>query len=364
MKILLVTMEYPPDRGGVGNYYFNLVKNLTDHQVEVFKADDSSFYKFFWPRWIKLFFAIKKIIRQEKPDLIWVGQVLPIGEAVYLIKKFFKIPYFVSTHGMDIRLPQKSARKKMAMLKVLQSAEFMTANSQYTKDQLLKLGIKEEKIEVVYPCPHINLKLKAQSSKLEEIKERLNIKDKKIILTVGRLVKRKGQEMVIKLMPRLLEKFPNLVYLIIGEGIDSSKLKAQSSKLGLNDKIVFLEHVSDEELPLYYQLADVFVMPARDLDGDVEGFGMVYLEAANVGLPVIAGKSGGAAEAVVDGQTGLLVNPEDENDVYEKIVKLLSDEGLRNKMGEMGKLRVKRDFQWSGQAMLLSNKIQIPSYKK
>ena len=117
-------------------------------------------------------------------------------------------------------------------------------------------------------------------------------------------------------------------------------------------------------MPLYYQLADVFVMPARDLDGDVEGFGMVYLEAANFGLPVIAGKSGGAAEAVVDGQTGLLVNPEDENDVYEKIVKLLSDEGLRNKMGEMGKLRVKRDFQWSGQAMLLSNKIQIPSYKK
>ena len=112
MKILLITMEYPPDRGGVGNYYFNLVKNLYGHQIEVLKADRSSFYKFFWPKWLKLYFKVKQQVKKNKPDLIWVGQVLPIGTVAYLIEKFFKIPYFVSTHGMDIMLPQKNLRKK------------------------------------------------------------------------------------------------------------------------------------------------------------------------------------------------------------------------------------------------------------
>ncbi|MFA6304727.1 MAG: glycosyltransferase family 4 protein [Patescibacteria group bacterium] len=362
MKILLVTMEWPPFKGGVGNYYFNLVKNLTGQQIKVFEVGPKLFYRFFWPKWLKLFFEIRRQIKKEKPDLIWVGQVLPVGEATYLIKKFFHIPYFVSTHGLDIMLPQRSLRKEKALKQVLDNAEFITANSNFTKNELLNLGYDDNKVVVVYPCPHVSLNLKADSSKLEEIKQNLSLQGKKVLLTVGRLVKRKGQDAVIKALPELLQKFPNLVYLIVGEGPESLKLKTQSLKLGLENKVIFLANVSDEELSWYYQTADVFVMPAQNLAGDVEGFGIVYLEAASFGLPVVAASCGGVMEAVLNEQTGLLVEPSNSKDLIEKISRLLADQEFHQRLGNAAKARVEQEFIWSKQAGAL-NKI-IQSYAK
>ncbi|MDP2586551.1 MAG: glycosyltransferase family 4 protein [Candidatus Komeilibacteria bacterium] len=356
MKLLLITMEWPPFKGGVGNYYFNLVQNLSGHQVSVLEVGSTSFYKYFWPKWLKLFFQIRKLVKKDRPDLIWVGQVLPIGTVALLIKKFFKIPYFVSTHGLDIMLPQKSLRKEKIMRRVLNESKFITSNSKFTKKQLLNLEIPEEKIEVIYPCPNI----KAVTSSLEQIRElkrELGLEDKKVLLTVGRLVNRKGQQKVIQAMPALVKKFPEMVYLVIGDGPEGEKLKAQSLKLGLKNKVIFLANISDEELPAYYQLADLFVMPAENLAGDVEGFGIVYLEAAMFGLPSVAGKSGGVMEAVIDGQTGLLVDPNNQDDLAEKISFLLSDKELRQQFSVNGRIRVERDFIWNKQAAKLNKRI-------
>lgn len=356
MKILLLTMEWPPFKGGVGNYYFNLVQNLSGHQVSVLEVGSTSFYQYFWPKWLKLFFAARQTVKKNRPDLIWVGQVLPIGTVAYLIKKFYKIPYFVSTHGLDIMLPQKSSRKEKTMKRVLNEARFITANSKFTKRELLNLEIPEEKIEVIYPCPNI----KAATVSLEqirELKQELGLEDKKVLLTVGRLVNRKGQQKVIQAMPALLKKFPELVYLVVGDGPASAKLKTQSLNLGLKNKVIFLANVSNEELPIYYQLSDIFVMPAENLAGDVEGFGIVYLEAAMFGLPSVAGKSGGVMEAVIDGQTGLLVEPNNQEDLVQKICLLLDDRNLHQKLSFEGKARVERDWQWDNQAAKLNKRI-------
>lgn len=356
MRVLLITMEWPPFKGGAGNYYFNLTENLSDCRVKVLQAGSSSFYKFFWPKWLKLFFKVRQLVKKDRPDLIWVGQVLPIGTVAYLIKKFLKIPYFVSTHGLDIMLPQKSSRKEKIMRRVLNEAQFITANSKFTKKELLNLDIAEEKIEVIYPCP--NIKAAAVSlEQIRELKQELNLEDKRVLLTVGRLVKRKGQVKVIQALPALLKKFPELVYVVVGNGPESAILKAKSLKLGLKNKVIFLANISNEELPTYYQLSDIFVMPAENLAGDVEGFGIVYLEAAMLGLPSVAGKSGGVTEAILDGQTGLLVEPDNQEDLVQKISLLLEDQNLYQKLSAGGKARVEQDFQWDKQAAKLNKRI-------
>lgn len=365
MKILLITMEWPPFKGGVGNYYFNLTNELAKQgiaiQVMIPQARLESrsqklnlavsvcpfFYRFFWPKWLKLYFEIKKTVKQFKPDLIWVGQVLPVGEAAYLIKKNLKIPYFVSTHGLDILLPQKSLRKDKILKNILNNAAFITANSEFTKKELLDLEIPEEKIEIVYPCPNIKNN--------QTIKKSGN---QKTLLTVGRLVKRKGQEKVIDAMPHLLKKFPDLNYLIIGEGPEKNNLEQKIKNLKLVNKVKILDNVINSELAEYYSSADIFVMPVENLEGDAEGFGIVYLEAALFGLPVIGGNSGGAKEAILDNQTGLLVEPNNQQDLIEKITLLLEDTVLAEKLGWAGKNRVLKEFIWKNQADKLINQIK------
>ena len=424
MKILLVTMEFPPFRGGVGNYYYNLIKNLGGVETVALVSQETSnnksasaeatadgpadmqetnkfqiinskfqspiipdsigegtkskiqsssrqvqggakfrviyssfFYRYFWPKWLKLFFEVRKIIKKEKFDLIWCGQVLPVGAVCYLINKFFKIPYFVSNHGMDIMLPQKSSRKKKLMMKVLQSAKFITANSQYTKNQLLKLGINDRKIQVIYPCSNIAGEFIALEGKAAQIRQKLGLKGSKILLSVGRLVKRKGYDKVIEALAQLSAQYPNLAYLIVGQGPEKENFQFSIFNFQLKDKVKIFDDVSDEDLPYYYQLADIFMMPARDIQGDVEGFGLVYLEAANFKLPVIAGRSGGAAEAVIDNETGIMVDPESVEEIKEAIIKLLNDEQLRNQLGENGYLRSQKEFNWARQADKLEDLI-------
>lgn len=359
-------MEWPPFKGGVGNYYFNLTNELVKQGIEMkvmipeAKLENESqkpnltvfacpfFYRFFWPKWLRLYFEIKKTLKNFKPDLIWVGQVLPVGEAVYLIKQNFKIPYFVSTHGLDILMPQKKLRKDKILKKILNNAEFITANSEFTKKELLDLEIPDEKIEITYPCPNI------QNNPSQRL---VDPWPKKTLLTVGRLVKRKGQEKVIEAMPKLLEKFPDLTYLIIGEGPDKNNLEQKIENLNLNSKIKILNNIINSELAEYYSSADIFVMPVENLEGDAEGFGIVYLEAALFGLPVIGGKSGGAKEAILDNETGLLVEPGNQKDLIEKITLLLEDRVLAEKLGEAGKERVLKEFIWKNQADKLMLKL-------
>lgn len=377
MKILLVTMEYPPFRGGVGNYYYNLIQYsvyidftvLTNNQTQNSNSklkivNQSLFYKYFWPRWLKLFFIVRKLIKQEKYDLIWSGQILPVGTVCYLINKFYNIPYFVSTHGMDIMLPQKSARKKKLMTKVLQAAKFITANSRFTQKQLVKLGIDANKIEVIYPCANISSKSQTssfsedQSNKIQVIKDKYGLNDKKILLTVGRLVKRKGQDMIIEAVNQLKNQYPDLMYLIVGDGPERENFQLSIANFQLQDQVIIINDVGDDDLPLYYQLADIFIMPSRDIEGDAEGFGIVYLEAASFGLAVIAGKSGGTGEAVVDGKTGILVNPENVEEIKSAVVNLLENEPYRRQLGRNGKIRGEKEFNWIDQALILRNKIK------
>lgn len=343
-KALLVTLEYPPQVGGVANYCSNLVKYLPTEKIEVLTNQHHELLaKRKYLPWLKSFKKIRKIVREKNIDVLIIGQVLPLGTVAWLLNKYYKIPYIVLTYAMDVTFPQRYPRKKSLMQKIFNNAEKIITISRYTKYEIYKLlnNRDQGKIEIISPAPNIN------PEKFPITNSQFSNKEEKIILSVGRLVARKGYDTVIKSLPIILSKIPNLKYVIIGSGEYKKTLLDLVKKLNLQDKVIFKENLSDEKVAQYYHDCDVFIMPSRETqERDVEGFGLVYLEANSFGKPVIAGKSGGVEDAVIDGQTGFLVEPEDKQMIADAAIKILNNKDLANKLGEQGKLRVNREFSW------------------
>lgn len=371
-KSLLITLEFPPQIGGVGNYLFNIVNYFPTQDIvvlaektptlppftnyKVYQKKLLTTFKFIWPKWIFLFFLAKKIIKKESIKYIQVSHALPVGTVALMIKKCLGLPYLVYTHGMDILLPQSSKRKTRLIKSIFNNADRVIANSRFTKDELLKLGVDDEKITIVHPCAN-SVPKKIDLKKQEEIVNKYHLQDKKMLFTVGRLVTRKGHDLVIKSLRKVIERFPNVVYLVSGDGPNKQNLINLTDAMNLSDKVIFLGEISDDDLQIFYRLCNIFIMPAREIKekGDVEGFGLVFLEASLFAKPVIGGKSGGQPDAIEDGYSGLLVNPNDENEIANAIIKLLESPELAEKLGQQGRQRVLEKFRWDEEAKKIIN---------
>lgn len=332
-KTLVLTHEYYPFFGGVARYCFDLFKHfdkadylvLCDHQ-EVLTQDNIWHFKFknkfVKPSWLFSFFKLAKIIKTEKIEQIFTPNILPLGSICYYLNKFFKLPYIISLHGLDINLALKN--KKNLALKILANANYIICNSQSTAKIIANLNINKNKIKVIYPGRDFNCDV--DQARLLNLKKALNISDtQKVILTVGRLNKRKGHDLIIKALSEIKHDF---LYLIVGRGEEELSLRNLVAKYKLEAKVRFFNNISDEELAYYYRLADLFVLANRESKEDIEGFGIVLLNAASCSLPIIAGKSGGVLEIFTDQKNALLVASEDVEDVKEKINLLLTDKNL------------------------------------
>ena len=359
-KILLVTIDFWPKIGGVANYYFNLCRHLEKDRIVVLTQRNgeqilppAQSFKIYrknlvagrgiWPRWLPMLWQIWQVVRKEKVELIWVGEVLPSGTAIYFLSKFLKLPYIVSCHGNDILQAEKFRRKKKLAEKILRGAKWVTVNSQYTGELVKSLGVSRDKIKVVHPgVTSIN----QEQSAFQSGGQAGGRKSKKILLSIGRLVERKGFDKVIEALPKVWQKLPDLVYALIGSGEDEKRIKNLIDK-GNQDKIIFInKKISDEEKWAWFEQCAVFIMVPRADGDDTEGFGIVYLEANSFGKPVIAGNVGGVPDAVEDGVSGLLVNPENEDEIAGAIIKLFCDDNLREKLGRQGKARAEEKFNW------------------
>ncbi|MBI3290942.1 glycosyltransferase family 4 protein [Candidatus Falkowbacteria bacterium] len=380
-KSLLVTLAFPPQVGGEQAFYYNVCKNLPPDKIVVLAPQHKNAEEFdrrqnftiirknllnLFPenspknlsgllkvagsvRWMSLIKDFNLIAKSHGVELIQAGQILPIGTLALLHKKRKKTPYIFYAHGLDITLPQNFRRKKILLKKIIAEAFAIVANSHFTKDELVKLGAEPGKILVVHPCPNLIGQEPSEYEK-EEIIKNHNLTCKKIILTVGRLVERKGHDMVIKSLPKIIKALPEVVYLIVGDGPDRPRLAQLVNRLNLKNYVKFIGPVSAKNLPAYFDLADVFIMPSRQLpNGDVEGFGIVFIEANLFGKPVIGGRSGGVPEAVINGKTGLLVNPHDVEDIAEKTITLLTNQALAAKLGLQGLERAAEEFNWQDQ---------------
>ena len=307
-------MDFPPLVGGIANYYFNLAQRMPSDKIVVLMNKTANcklsvasckfriyyknfFSKLIWPHWLPLIWHVYKIAKDERIEMLWVGQVLPVGTAVFVVSKLLKIPYYISCHGNDLLRAKSISRKHKLAKKILENAEYITANTQFTKNILINdFSLPAEKIKIIYPV-NVLSRDQVNRKKVEELRRKYNLQGKRILLTVARLVKSKGVDNVIKALPRVWQEISDLVYLIVGDGLFSDELLVISGQVDKERKrIIFTGSVPHNELPNYYALADVFILTPRKTGTDTESFGIVYLEAKEFGLPIIAGNTGGVRE--------------------------------------------------------------------
>ena len=368
MKKLIVTLEYPPDIGGIATYTDQFAEALDSEEVVVlappaenseehdqkkdFKIYRRKFYypKFFWPRWLQLFFAIRGIVKEEDIDIIYLHHIIPVGYVAWMIKKLMNIPYLIFSHGIDIVSATRSGWKKMWVKKVVGQSERVIMNSKSLEERLHeRLPETEDKTTVLYPCPEQQFKQKPDQKKIKKLKNRLSLEGKQVMLTVGRLIKGKGVEYLVKLMPEILKQRPHLVWVIVGSGPQEEEIKKRIRKYNLQNVVRFVGSIEHNSLPDYYHMADLFAVPTHPYHGLEEGLGLVFLEAAAAGVPVVAGESGGVSEAVVDGKTGYVVKTFRDDEVIEKITELLDDKELAREMGSKAAQRIEEKFVWQKQ---------------
>ena len=349
LKTLLLTHEYYPFGGGVGRYCHNLFKYfppdkylvICDHP-EVKDRDNVRHLvlknKVIRPSWLFSFFKLRKIIKEQKIEQIFTANILPLGTIAYLFFRLYKIPYVISLHGLDINNALK--HKPYLTKKILQNAKKVITNSQYTLNLFKVLPLDFSKVEIIYPS--VEILPASQKEILQDLKKQYNLASgDKIILTVARLNYRKGIDLVIKALAKLNQT--NVKYLIVGSGEEKMNLENLIEQQGLSKQVVFCGRVTDQTLADLYQLADIFVMPNRDLGNDIEGFGAVFLEAASFGLPIIAGKNGGVMEILTDKVNALLVDSDDSQALFGALSKLLSDDKLAKALATAALSR-SRDF--------------------
>lgn len=341
-KVLLLTHEYFPFAGGVATYCYNIFKNFPEDKYIVLTdceevktnsniINTKLLTPYIWPHWLGGLWSVFRVVKKNKIEIIFTPNILPLGTMAYFIKKIFGLPYVISLHGLDINLALKN--KSALTKKILANAKAVICNTKYTAG-LVKDFVSADKLHIIYPSITLNSEPVAVE-KINIIKEKYNITDEKVILTVGRLVVRKGQALVI----RSLEKIKDLKikYFIIGAGPEYTNLERQIKAAGLEDKVFLLGKVSDNVLRSFYQLADIFVMPNQSLDEDLEGFGIVFLEAASHHLPIIAGPSGGVQE-IFTGQSDVIY-AESELAIRQAVQEFVSDEEKRLFYGQQAFLR-------------------------
>ena len=283
--------------------------------------------------------------RRNSIQQIHCAKVLPEGLVALFIKLVKRIPYLLYAHGEEIQTGLTSRKLRWLIPKIYNSASVIIANSRHTQALLQNIGVSPAKIHVIHPG--VNLQLFDTGNRSSRvIREKYYLGDAPVLLTVGRLQRRKGHDMVIKALPLIRAQFPQATYLIVGAGEEFAYLQALADEMGVADSVIFTGRVADEALLGYYAACDVFIMPNREIDGDIEGFGMVYLEASAAGKPVIGGRSGGTEDAILDGITGLRVDGTSVVQIADAVIALLNDPDTSRIMGERGRLRVEREFSW------------------
>jgi phosphatidyl-myo-inositol dimannoside synthase len=370
MKLLFVSQDYPPAVGGIQTYARELATRLavrTPTTVLAPAADGSDEVDIHsGPDVVRvrarpdllplaLIKALPPLAKQRRFDVSFHAQ-WQTSIAALLSRRLTGFPrrVAVAAHGRELlftpfggfagRLYDRVRRWTLA------STDALFPVSHYTKRLLLDLGAAESRIQVIH-----NGTDPAQFRPVDpaRLRRELELNGRRVILTVSRLVGRKGVDTVIEAMPAVLRAHPATTYIVVGDGPERASLESQCREHLPDADVRFLGRIPNGDLPAYYSMADFAVMPSRNVPPDVEGFGIVFLEANACGCPVIGAISGGIPDAVIDGTTGLLVPPGDASALGNAMVRLLDDEPLRTRLALNGKKRVVNEANWDRAAETL-----------
>jgi len=329
MRILLLAGSYPPESGGIAQFMHSFVRSLTAKGIGVEVIGNPKLPQ-------RGYLRRTEICRELVLDRLHGGKfdrVVASSWSPYAVR--LPEPFDVFCHGMDLLEPSGSLRYRMVMKRTLHHAARILANSRYTAELAKKFGARAENVRILYP-----------GVDCERFRPPVQRSTESIILSVGRLVARKGFDMIIRALPRLVKQIPNVSYWCVGHGPDRDRLQQLALDLKVSERIRWFGEVDESEKARLYQSAALFAMPNRITESDrsVEGFGIVFLEAGACGLPVIGGNSGGTADAIVDGETGYLVDPIDIDALTQRLLTLLNNADMRQRLGDAGRRRVMAEF--------------------
>jgi len=364
-RTLVVTNDLPPRVGGVQQYVWNVLTNLPATDVAVLAPnwpgwrDHDAAAKFPIHRWPGSFLwptedlqrLIRSLVREHDAEVVLFGHGYPLPLAGPALARR-GIPYVVLTHGAEVWLARTPAVSS-SMRRAFRQAAAVTAVSHWTARALRDLVPANGSMPVLHPG--VDAERFSPAVDGSPVRERYGLGEGKVILCVSRLVPRKGQDVLIAAMPLIRSLVPGATLLIVGDGPYRGRLEAAAA--GAPERsIMFAGEVDWADLATYYAAADVFAMPCRSRWGglEVEGFGIVYLEAAAAGKAAVAGRSGGAHEAIVDEGTGILVEGREPKAVGLAVAGLLGDAPRLARMGAAGRARVEEGFTWRKRTRRLS----------
>ena len=369
-RTLVITNDFPPRKGGIQTFIFQLLTQLYPQSVVVYTSNWSGASEYDrelpypvirikssmllpTPRRMR---EIKRIIRKYECDQVLFGALAPLGLLSQSLKRLGISNIVAITHGHE------AGWAKIPLLRLLlklsaKNVDVITYLTQYTKDQISPLLNSKSKLVQLTPAVDPSQFMPVGNAEKAQLKKKYDLADKLVLLGLSRLMPRKGFDSVIRVLPSLLKDFPNLIFVIAGGGPDQVRLTKLVRRMNLSDHVKFLGAIPYQDLSDVYNLGDVFVMPCRSRFAglDIEGFGIVYLEAAATQLPVLAGNSGGAVEAVIPGVTGELV---DSNNLFAEIHKLLSSQQLREDYGQAGRNWIIQNFSISARGETLRNLLE------
>lgn len=369
-RLLVISELFLPTKGGTTVWYDAVYRRLGGKGVHIVTADvpdaeeidrdhPNSIHRIGLKRvwWLKpesLGMYLRMLAQslllalRHRFDAVHGARALPEGLVAWIMARLLRKPLVVYCHGEELTTWGRG-RKFRTMLWVYRHADANIANSEYTLEEMVRLGVRRERITLIYPG--VDTERFRPGLPCDDLKASIGQQaGQRLILSVGRLVRRKGFDQVIRALPELLKRGIDAHYALIGIGEDWDYLASLAQELGVSERLHLLGHVSPEDLPRWYNACDVFVMANREINGDTEGFGMVFLEAAACAKPAIAGAAGGTGAAVLEGVTGYRVDCTDLAALVDALSSVLRDAELATRLGQAGLARALDEFSWDSVA--------------
>jgi phosphatidylinositol alpha-1,6-mannosyltransferase len=364
-RILCITNDFGPRAGGIETFIHGLIERMPHGCVTVYTSSqgDTAEFDSAWlkncgvtvirdkskillpsPRVLK---NTQALVRDSKFDSIFFGAAAPLGLLAHGLRRAGATRLVALTHGHEVWWA-KVWPFKFLLRRIGSGLDVMTYLGEYTRGEIASALKEDSRRSMVHIAPGIDTVHFSPQSDLVQLRKKLELEGKRIIVSVGRLVHRKGQDTLVEALPLVIQEFPDAHLLFVGVGPHLEYIHKRAVQLGVLSHISFMGRVPYQEIPQFIGLGEIFAMPSRSrLAGlEVEGLGIVYLEASACGLPVVGGKSGGAPDALLEGETGFAVDGRNPKDVAEAILRLLRDPEMGLRMGKRGREWIIENWEW------------------
>jgi phosphatidylinositol alpha-1,6-mannosyltransferase len=364
-KILCISNDFGPRAGGIETFIIGLVERLPKNTVVVYTSSQSGSAAFD-KAWRDNFGVevirdrskillptyrvsrnVRSLLKRSGAQVVFFGAAAPLGLLAKGLRKSGAKKIVALTHGHEVWWA-KLWPFSWAIKHIGKNVDVLTYLGDFTRSAISAALPAKSQEKMFRLAPGIDTEHFSPAKRNPKIRHELGLDDKKVIVSVGRLVHRKGQDFLIDALPLISQKIPNVHLLLVGEGPYRAELEKRSLALGVRDRITFIGRVQYSELPEYICAGDIFAMPSRSrLAGlEVEGLGIVYLEASACGLPVIGGTSGGAPDAVLEGETGFSVDGTSAPAIADAAIRLLSNPEYAEKLGAQGREWIVNEWRW------------------